>query len=346
MKTALFVHDKTGRHALLFSLCFALLHGALTAPVTGGFLHWITLIPAAVSVAVLALHAGVLALALPPAAALLAAWLLGAPLPTLVFSLCFFACGLLLALVMRKRIERIVAIALLAVTCLLFLAGSFLWECAQDAVATGAPDLVTYLRDGLAEVQENFVVALREIYEIGRQQNAQAGIQVEEFPETAMRTLVANTFATLPAYLGVFLVLLALGMTYGMQFVSYMRGNNRAFAVTTWPYRIGPVTAIGYIILIPISVFWGDYSSALYVALLNLFILLTPLLVLGEAQTLPQFFREYRRLTGGRVPLFFVLMAVTVFLISPGYTLVGFALLYAIRVIKLAFGASRTPTEE
>jgi len=341
----IFVKDKTGRHALLFALLFALLHGLLSAPFGGDLLNWVTLVPATVAEAVLILHAGPLAILLPPVLSTAVALLTGVSLPAALFSLCYFACALVLAFVMRHRIERVHAIAFLATTCLLFFAGRAVWELALSAADAGAADLMTYLRDTLAEVQDNFVVAYRDLYNNLRESYAGKGLELIEFPEAAMREAVARVFSLLPAVLAVLFCILAILMTYGMQFVSFMRGNQKAFAGTTWPFRIGPVTAVLYILLIPVALFWGDFGSAVFVALFNLFFLLTPILAFFEVLNLPAFFSAYRKAVGGAAIIFPILMTVSLFLAFPDYTCIGFALLYAVRTLKLAY-ASRAPRAE
>ena len=341
----LFTKDSTGRRALLFSLAFALLHGLLSAPFSGNALNWLTLVPAAVAEAVLILHAGPLAILLPPLLCAAVASLCGTSLSSVLFSLCFFACAGVLAFVMRRRMDRVGAIVMLAATCLLFLAGRTLWDAAIAAANAGASDLFGYMQSVVAELQDSITTAYYEVYEATRVQYAEYGVQMAEISEADIREAVANLFSLAPSVIALLLCLPAVLMTYGMQFVSYMRGNLRAFALETWPFRFSPLVAGLYIALIPVVLFWRDFGSVFFIAFYNIFIVLTPLLALAELVTLPRFYAAYRRLAGGRGIVFPILITVSVFLISPVYATVGFALLQAVNILKAAFG-SRPPRGE
>lgn len=341
----LFAKDTTGRRALLFSFLFALSHGLLSAPFLGDFLNWITLVPAAVAEAVLILHAGPVAVLLPPALCAATAALLGASPSTVLFSLCFFGCALVLAFIMRHRVERIGAIAMLAATVLLFLAGRTLWDVALAAAEAGATDLLSYIRDAIEKMQDSISVSWYEVNESNRQYLEKFGYQMAEIREADIRDAVANLFSIIPSVLAVLLCIPALLMTYGMQFVSYMRGNMRAFALETWPFRFSPLVAGLYIALIPVSLFWRDFGSVFFIAFYNIFIILTPLLAFAEIVTLPRFYAAYRRMAGGASIVFPILITVSVFMLSPTYATVGFALLQAINILKASFG-SRPPREE
>lgn len=341
----LLTKDSTGRRALFFSLGFALLHGLLSAPFSGNVLNWITLVPATVAEAVLILHAGPVAVLLPPLLCAAVAFLCGTSLSSVLFSLCFFACALVLAFVMRRRMDRMGAIVMLAATCLLFLAGRTLWDAAIAAANAGASDLWTYVQNTVAEVQDSITTAYYEVYEATRLQYAEYGIQMVEIREADIREAVANLFSLAPSVIALLLCLPAVLMTYGMQFVSYMRGNRRAFALETWPFRFSPLVAGLYIALIPVVLFWRDFGSVFFIAFYNIFIILTPFLALAEVVTLPRFYAAYRRMVGGRGVIFPILLTVCVFLLSPVYATVGFALLHSVNILKAAFGA-RPPREE
>lgn len=341
----LFTKDITGRRALLFSLLFALCHGLLSAPFSGNVLNWITLVPATVAETVLILHAGPAAVLLPPALCVAASALLGTSASSVLFSLCFFGCALVLAFVMRHRVERIAAVVMLAATCLLFLAGRTLWDAAEAAVRVGASDLLSYIRAAVAEIQDSVSVAYYEVNESNRIAMERFGYKLPAISEADVRDAVARLFSLAPSVLALLLLIPSLLMTYGMQFVSYMRGNLRAFALETWPLRFSPLIAGLYVALIPAVLFWRDFGSPFFVAFYNIFIVLTPLLAFAEIITLPRFYAAYRRMAGSASIVIPIVITVSVFLLSPIYATVGFALLQAINILKAAIG-SRPPREE
>lgn len=346
MKKYIFVKDATGTCALLLAMAASLLLGLLSALPGGELLVWFVLVFGAAAQAMLFLHGAPLGTLLPLPLGTGVALLLGAAPSAAFFILAFYACGGVLAFAVRHRVERVATVCCLAVTLLLFFVGRVLWDASAAAIAAGYADLAAYLRDSIDAFRERLVDLYRALWGYESSLYEKLNMTVPPFPEEAMRTYFNQLFSILPALFILLLQALSLVMTYAMQFVSYVRGNSRAFAPTTWPYRIGTVTAGCFLLLVPIALFWGDFSSALYLACLNLFLILTPALAFGEILILPRIFSAYRRAVPHGLGKYFPhLLLVCLLLYSFRYAVLALAIIYAIGILKNAFARSPKKTE-
>ncbi len=332
MKKALFFRDRVGGYAFLLTCLFALLHGAATSSLSGAFFAVITVVAASVAQAVLILHGGLLSIPIPLLLSAGVWYILHGSVQGLPVLAAFLLCGAVLALAIRFRMERMTClIVLTAVLLLLICLTLFLY---LYGAADGG-DVFAYLRSMLDEFLTTLTEATRAAYESLQAQYEEMGVEFVMPTEAEIRTSLAQTLSVVPGVALAILFALALIMSYGMQFVSYLRGNRYAFAQNTWPYRIGPAGAGVYMILLLPALFWGDFSSPLYLSLLNLYVLMTPILAYGQLLLLPRLFRGYIRMIPGGVGLVFpILMLALLLLLAPSYFLTVFAVLYAFRTLK------------